>query len=113
MIGYSLIKTLHVVGVFLLIGAITVLACSESNRTIFRIIGNVTIFIILITGLALTVYLRVGFPFWLQSKFAIWLLLSVFTLVASAKNLRHPTVTYLVVLLLASMATFLAVLKPG
>ena len=113
MLNYSVIKTLHIVGVFLLISAIAVVYYSDSNRTVFRVIGNVAVFVVLITGLALTIFLRVGFPFWLQSKFAIWLLLSIFALVASADKLRHSTVTYLIVLLLVTGATFLAIFKPG
>ncbi|AWT59147.1 MAG: hypothetical protein DF168_00327 [Candidatus Moanabacter tarae] len=113
MLNYSLVKTLHIVGVFMLISSIVIICYSDSNRFVARVTGNVAMFVILITGLALTVLLHIGFPFWVQVKLAIWLLLTIAVLFVSAKKLRLPTVFYLIVLLVVSGATFLAILKPG
>lgn len=112
MLSYSLLKTFHLAGVFLFLTALAILFFSENFGRLFKIISHVALFIILITGLGLVVHLSNGVPPWVMGKFILWLLLSTAGIFATTRLRKYQLTSYSLLILMASLAAFLAIHKP-
>jgi len=112
MLSYSLVKTIHLAGVFLFLTALAILFFSDNLGRLFKVISHVALFIILITGLGLVVHLSNGVPFWIMGKFILWLLLSTAGIFATTRLRKYRLTAYSLLILMASLAAFLAIHKP-
>lgn len=112
MLSYSLLKTFHLAGVFLFLTGMGILFFSDSFNRLFKVISHVALFIILITGLGLVVHLSNGVPPWVMVKFILWLLLSAAGIFATTRLRKYRLTAYTLLILMASLAAFLAIHKP-
>lgn len=112
MLTYSILKTIHIAGVFLFLTAVSVLFFSENKHYGFKIISNVSLLLILIAGLGLIFQTHVGVPIWVIVKFGIWVLLGGMGAVVASRFPRYRVPAYIALILLASLAAFLAIHKP-
>ena len=112
MLSYSLLKTFHLAGVFLFLTATAVLFFSANFSRLFKAISHVALLVILITGLGLVVHLSIGVPPWVMGKFILWLLLSTAGIFAATRLRKYRITAYILFILMASLAAFLAIHKP-
>lgn len=113
MLSYSILKTIHIAGVFLFLTAISVLLFSEKKHFGFKITANVSLLLILIAGLGLIFQPHiVGMPIWVLVKFGIWVLIGGLGTVIASRFPRYRAHAYIGLIVLASLAAFLAIHKP-
>ncbi len=112
MLTYSILKTIHIAGVFLFLTAISVLFFSEKKHFGFKITANVSLLLILIAGLGLIFQTHVGVPLWVIIKFGIWVLLGGLGTVVASRFPHYRVQAYIGLIVLATLAAFLAKHKP-
>jgi|GEM_PF-1910772 hypothetical protein len=112
MLSYSLIKTFHLAGVFLVLTAMAILFFSDNFSRLFKVISHVALFVILITGLGLVVHLSNGVPPWVMMKFILWLILSIAGIFATTHLRKYRLTAYILLVSTAALAAFLAIHKP-
>ena len=112
-------KLLHIFGIllaFVSLGGLTFQALAGGNgdrgRKLVSISHGVALLIILVSGFGLLAKLKLGFPFWVMLKIAIWLVVG--GLVVAIRRLpQYATVFWFGLPILGGLAAYLAIFKPG
>ena len=100
-------KLIHYIGVFLVIGGISALIFADGKSIKQAAISHgIGLLLILLGGFGMAKHEAIGFSWWFWAKVIIWLLLGA-TLTVTKKKLLPPTVTWVLVLILASIAAYL------
>ncbi len=109
---YLFLKVTHLIAIFLFLTATSVTFFSEKDSVSFKIVAGVSGMIVLVTGLGLVLIVGSEVPFWVLVKFVIWLVLTGGGALVAKRFLKLRVPAYLILILLASTAAFLAIYKP-
>ncbi|MDP2956280.1 MAG: hypothetical protein Q8N53_07655 [Longimicrobiales bacterium] len=118
MIPYAAYKTIHYIGIFTLVVALSAsLARSAQGgadpdpwRKRLGILHGVALFAILVGGFGMLARLEMGFPGWIVAKLAIWLVVG--GLIALRKGPAAAGWALAALPLLAALAGWIAYVKP-
>jgi hypothetical protein len=107
---------LHIVGGFLLFGAVGALCLGAADDPRGRRLGaighGVGLVLILLTGLGIVARSHIGFPLWVWAKIGIWVVMSVtLVLIRRAPGLRVPL--FFLLPILGGLAAWLAIARPS
>lgn len=118
MISYATYKTVHYLGIFILVTALAV-ALGRSHKEALNtdpwrkrlgMIHGVALFLVLLGGFGMLARLNVGFPMWIVAKLAIWLVIG--GLIATRKSAAWSARALVLLPLLAALAAWIAYNKP-
>lgn len=116
MFPYEFYKFLHLVMLFYFLSGAAVGFFAENNPRWNKILTGVTSFLIFVAGMGLLARMGVdhggGFPAWVWMKIAIWLFMVVGAPVLAKRAKQYRTVCYFGLLILATLAGWLATYKP-
>lgn len=119
MISYAVYKTIHYLGIFMLVTALVAslaraaaaaAAAPDPWRKRLGIVHGVALFLVLLGGFGMLARLGVGFPGWIAAKLAVWVVAG--GLIALRKNPAAAAWGVVVVPLLAVLAGWIAYTKP-
>ena len=100
-------KFIHYIGIFLLLSGIGGIIFAEKDKLKLPVISHgIGLLLILLGGFGMQARLKIGFPDWFIAKIAIWLVLGA-ALVIAKRRLLPPVATWLMVVILASIAAWL------
>ncbi len=122
MFSISLYKLIHLFGIFLLftsLGGACVLAAGGNETSsarasrLVRVLHGVALFVVLLGGFGMLAKLDFagGWPLWVWTKIAVWLLLGASVAVIRRAG-KQAGVLLLVIPLLGAVAAYLALFKP-
>lgn len=109
---YYFIHFAGVICLFLGMGAI--LGMDNDRKHVNKFVGifhGIGLLLILVGGFGLVAKLQTGFPVWIIIKIAMWLCLSVITIVAKRK-ICTPKATAILAMILGLIAVAMCVYKP-
>lgn len=112
MISYELFKVIHIVSVIVFLTATAITFFSTAQKVTFKILAGLSTFIIFFSGLILLIKLSQGVPGWAMGKFVIWLVVSAMGAIVAKRVKGFRLSAYGALIILASGAIFLAVVKP-
>lgn len=112
MLIYVFLKATHLIAIFLFLTATSVTFFSEKDSVSFKIVAGVSGMVVLISGLGLVLIVGREVPFWVLAKFIIWLVLTGGGALVAKRFLKLRVPAYIILIILASSAAFLAIYKP-
>lgn len=106
----------HIVGAFLLFGAVGALCLGAADDPRGRRLGAIGhgagLLLLLLTGLGIVARGHLGFPLWIWLKIAIWVAMSVsLVVIRRAPSLRAPL--FFLLPILGGIAAWLAIARPS
>lgn len=120
MISYAVYKTVHYLGIFMLVTALVASLARAAGspgdltpdpwKKRLGIVHGVALFLVLLGGFGMLARLGVGFPGWIAAKLAVWVVAG--GLIALRKNPAAAAWGVVVVPLLAVLAGWIAYTKP-
>ncbi|HET8623009.1 MAG TPA: hypothetical protein VFM14_05565 [Gemmatimonadales bacterium] len=123
MMSYQAYKVIHLVGIFLTLGALAGLALAAANgatkqtnpaRRLIAVFHGVGLFVLLLGGFGLLARLGIthgSFPGWVWAKLGLWVLIGALV----AVPYRRPDLAravFVSIPLLGGLAAWLAIFKP-
>ena len=111
MLDYNLVKTLHILFAFMLVGFATASLLNKSTlpSTIGFGIGSIGV---MICGLGLIGILKLGMPPWIHVKLTIWLVIMMAVGIVNKRFPKWKMHTLVGLYALTAIAIYLAVYKP-
>lgn len=114
--SYEFYKLLHLIMIMSFIVLVAIQMTQNENSKLIKILSGVSSFFILVAGMGLLARIGVshgaGFPAWVWIKMVIWLALAVAAPIL-VKRLTHKRKEAMIgVIVLASVATYMAINKP-
>jgi hypothetical protein len=110
--SYEVYKIMHLVALVFMVACLGVNFFSETPRKIARIGGMVASLILMVAGMGLLARTGLGWPSWVIAKMCIWLILAVSAPIMARKLKEKKSLGFTSVLVLITVAIFLAVIKP-
>ncbi len=117
MFSYQVYKLVHLASIFMFLSTMGASFFLNEKGKLIKILSGISSFLILVGGMGLLARLGVShgepFPFWVISKIGIWLGLAILApvLAKRLKSMRH--LAFLGLWLLAAVAAYFAIYKPG
>ena len=107
---YKVLHVAAVMGLFTALAAIVSTECPKLRKG-STILHGVSLILVLVAGFGLIAKLHYGFQGWVIAKIVIWFVLGALLVVAKRRLLR-PAATLTIMLILGTLAAWLATFKP-
>lgn len=113
--SYEFYKVLHLVCIFLFVGAIAIQFFSDAAPKSAKIISGVTSLLIFVAGMGLIARIGIshgeGWPLWLKAKVGLWVVISALGPILAKRLKEKRQLGYYVTMLFVFAAAYVAVTK--
>jgi hypothetical protein len=109
---YEFYKVFHLAMIFIFLSGAAVLLLAEKKTVFWKMLTGISSFFILVSGMGLIAKLGGGFPPWAVGLLVIWLIVTGLGHLVAKRFPAKGMQTYWVIMVLASLAAYLAIYKP-
>lgn len=113
MISYQVYKLIHLTSIFLFLTGASVLLLAKPKSVFWKILTGLASFFILLGGMGLMARLGNGFQPWIQAKLVLWFAVTGLGHLVAKRFPGFALKAYWITILLATLAAYIAIYKPG